>query len=62
MDQFITAHLKIMGMNMYTTSGYLKDVLYSMFGPDPVGLTVAVWNIVGQLDLLLLNQGIKRKF
>ncbi len=25
----------------------VKDVLYSMFGPDLVGLTVAVWNIVG---------------
>ena len=26
---------------------FIKDVLYSMFGPDLVGLTVAVWNIVG---------------
>ncbi len=39
-----------------------------MLGPDLLGLTVAVGNIVGryrfleQLDLLLLNEGIKRKF
>ncbi len=26
---------------------HIKDVLYSIFGPDLVGLTVAVWNIVG---------------
>ncbi len=37
----------------------LKGVLYSMLGHDLVGLTVAVWNIVGRL---LLNQGIKREF
>ncbi len=27
---------------------FIKDVLYSMLGPDLVGLTVAVWNIVGR--------------
>ncbi len=38
--------------------GRLKGVLYSILGPDLLGLTVAV----EQLDLLLLNPSIKRKF
>ncbi len=29
----------------------VKGVLYSMMGPDLLGLTVAVWNIVGQCFL-----------
>ncbi len=46
-----------------TPRGGLKGALYSMMmGPDLLGVIVAVWNIVGWLDLLLLNQGIKRKF
>ena len=26
----------------------IKDVLYGMLGPDLLGLTVALWNIVGR--------------
>ncbi len=32
----------------YLNISDFKGVLYSMFGPDLVGLTVAVWNIVGR--------------
>ncbi len=40
---------------------FLKDVLYIILGHDLLGLTVAVWHrFLEQLDLLLLNQGIKR--
>ena len=53
--------------NCLTEISPIKGVLYSILGPDLLGLSVAVLNIVlyrfvEQLDLLLLNQSIKRKF
>ncbi len=48
------------GISLLSYIQKIKGVLYSMLGPDLLGLTVAVRNIVGQC--LLLNQGIKRKF